>query len=186
MRPEVHREIARLMTQMRRLCSLAVNKRLSVVGCSLHEYAVLFRLVHDSEVPQHELAYDAAIDPAAVSRLVRDMVKSGLVTTRVDPTDKRQRFVKATVKGRALERTLSPVIDAELEPLLSGLSVEEERQFLRLLQKSYQHAVSMAAGLASEARASVGPRAAALEPAADEPLGRAASLPPNKTRRNAR
>ncbi len=137
---QVQREISRLMTQMRRLCSLTVNKRLAVVGRSLHEYAVLFRLVHDLEVPQHELAYDAAIDPAAASRLVRGLARAGFVTTRVDPSDKRQRFVKLTAKGRSLERTLSPVVDAALQPLLSGLTSGEEQQFLALLRKAYGHA----------------------------------------------
>lgn len=153
------------MTQMRRLCSLTINKRLAVVGSSLHEYAVLFRLVEDREVPQHELAYDAAIDPAAVSRLVRDMVKAGLVTTRVDPTDKRQRFVKLTPRGRALERTLTPVVDAALMPLLSGLTSAEEQQFLGLLRRAYDAAESAAAEIESadaakarEARVSDEPR----------------------------
>jgi len=147
------------MTQMRRLCSLSINQRLQVVGCSLHEYAVLFRLVVDAEVPQHELAYDAAIDPAAVSRLVRDMTRSGLVTTDVDPTDKRQRFVKLTSKGRALERTLSPVVDAALHPLMGGLSEVEEETFLRLLRKAYEHAVAADAEMEARAhRASVRPK----------------------------
>lgn len=140
MRNQVHREIARLMTQMRRLCSLTLNKRLAVVGSSLHEYAVLFRLVADVEVPQHELAYDAALDPAAVSRLVSAMTRAGLVTSRVDPTDKRQRFVKLTPRGRTLERTLTPVVDAALQPLLAGLNGAEEQQLLSLLRKSYQAA----------------------------------------------
>ena len=156
------------MTQMRRLCSLSINQRLQVVGCSLHEYAVLFRLAIDAEVPQHELAYDAAIDPAAVSRLVRDMTSSGLVTADVDPTDKRQRFVKLTPKGRALERTLSPVVDAALQPLMGGLSAAEEESFLRLLRKAYEHAVEAHAEIeARDHRPSMRPKAPeAQEPAA--------------------
>src|SRR4051812_37545 len=114
MRNPLHREMTRLVTHMRRLCSLTLNKRLSVVGCNIHEYAVLYRLVTDPEVPQHELAYDAAMDPAALSRLVQAMTRTGLVTTRVHPSDKRQRFVKITPKGRTLERTLSPVVDDAL------------------------------------------------------------------------
>jgi DNA-binding MarR family transcriptional regulator len=170
MRNQFHRDIARLMTQMRRLCSLSINQRLQVVGCSLHEYAVLFRLVVDAEVPQHELAYDAAIDPAAVSRLVRDMTSSGLVTTDVDPTDKRQRFVKLTAKGRALERTLSPVVDAALQPLMGGLSAAEEESFLRLLRKAYEHAVAAHAEIeAGQPRASMRAKA----PEAQEPAGKA-------------
>ena len=171
MRNQVHREIARLMTQMRRLCSLTINKRLAVVGSSLHEYAVLFRLVEDKEVPQHELAYDAAIDPAAVSRLVRVMALNGLVTTRVDPTDKRQRFVKLTAKGRALERTLTPVVDAALQPLLSGLTSAEEQQFLSLLRRAYE-AASQAS---TELEESEAPRAKELRAAPSTPRSPRAS-----------
>src|SRR3954465_1686779 len=121
MRSQVHREITLLMTRMRRLCTMAVNKRLALVGSSMHVYMVLFRLVHEDEVPQHELAFDAPIDPAAVSRLIREMATDGLVTPRVDPADKRQRFVKATAKGRTMERTLQQIVDDTLEPYMVGL-----------------------------------------------------------------
>ncbi|MET0343588.1 MAG: MarR family winged helix-turn-helix transcriptional regulator [Polyangiales bacterium] len=142
---------------MRRLCALAINKRLAVVGSSMAEYGVLFRLAGDSEVAQHELAYDAALDPAAVSRLVREMSRNELVTTRVDPTDKRQRFVRLTAKGRELERTLAPIVDAALAPLLAGLTVSEEQQFLRLLAKAHA-AATLASGELDESESEPRPR----------------------------
>lgn len=146
MRSDVHREIARLLAQMRRLCSTAANKQLAVVNSSLNEYMVLMRLANEQseEAPQFELAYDAAIDPAAVSRLVRDMTQAGLVTTRVDQTDKRQRFVRLTAKGRTLMRTLSPIVDSALDPYMSGLSEDEELEFLRLLRKAHDRVIAVA------------------------------------------
>jgi DNA-binding MarR family transcriptional regulator len=144
MRQAVHREIARLLAQFRRLCSVAVNKRLAVVGSSMTEFVVLMRLSEEEEVQQAELSYDAAIDPAAVSRLIRDMTKAGLVSARVDPTDKRQRFVKISARGRALVRTLSPIVDSALAPYMAGLNAEEEQEFLRLLRKAYETVVQVA------------------------------------------
>src|SRR5688500_1866795 len=85
MRSELHREVARLLAQLRRICSVAINKQLAVVGASWNESAVLARVFDENDVPQSELAYDAAIDPAAVSRLIRDMMQAGTITTRVDP-----------------------------------------------------------------------------------------------------
>jgi len=161
MRSDVHREIARLIAQMRRHCSTAANKQLAVVGSSLNEYTVLMRLAGEKseEAPQSELAYDAAIDPAAVSRLVRDMMQTGLVTTRVDETDKRQRFVRLTPKGRTLMRTLSPVVDNALEPYMSGLSEGEELEFLRLLRKAHDMVLAVASDRETQSLA------APLEPA---------------------
>jgi MarR family transcriptional regulator for hemolysin len=144
MRSPLHREIARLLAKFRRYCTTAVNKQLVVVGSSLHEYAILLRLSEDEEAPQSELAYDAAIDPAAVSRLVRELTRTGAVTTRVDPTDKRQRFVKLTPKGHTLVRTLSPIVDNVLVPYMSGLTPPEEQEFLRLLRKAHDCAARVA------------------------------------------
>jgi DNA-binding MarR family transcriptional regulator len=153
MRSPVHREIARLLAKLRRYCATAVNKQLSVVGSSLHEYVILLRLFEDDEAPQSELAYDAAIDPAAVSRLVRDWTRAGVVTTRVDPTDKRQRFVKLTSKGQTLVRTLSPIVDNLLKPYMAGLTPAEEQEFLRLLRKAHDNAARVAGELDGDVEA---------------------------------
>ncbi len=144
MQSPLHREITLLMTKIRRLASTAVNKRLSLVGTSMHEYRVLFRLAHDERVPQHELAFDAAMDRAAASRLLRDMTQAGLVTVEVDSADKRQRMVRLTPKGRTMERTLSPIVDEALSPYMAGLTPAEDRQFLALLRKACDACVSAA------------------------------------------
>jgi DNA-binding MarR family transcriptional regulator len=159
MRADAHREIARLLAQLRRYCAIAVNKQLSVVGSTLHEYIVLLRLSEEQEAPQSELAYDAAIDPAAVSRLVRDMMKEGLVTTHVDPKDKRQRFVRLTAKGQIKVRTLLPIVDSTMEPYMAGLNAQEEQQLLRLLRKAYANVSQVAEREAATLTASVRPKA---------------------------
>jgi DNA-binding MarR family transcriptional regulator len=167
------------MTKMRRLCMMAVNKRLSLVGSSMPVYSTLFRLVHEAEVPQHELAFDAAIDPAAASRLVRDMVAEGLVTTRVDPADKRQRFVKLTAKGRTLESTLRRIVDDALEPYMVGLTAAEEQEFLRLLRKAHDMVVTVATE-GQEIPMRTHPRARSTP---TEPGARAATREPSGTTR---
>lgn len=169
MKPELHREVARLMAQMRRHCSVAVNKQLAVVGASLNEFAVLVRVSEETDVPQSELAYDAAIDPAAVSRLIRDMTRAGTVTTRVDPSDKRQRFVNITPKGRTLVRTLAPIVDSTLAPFMAGLSAEEEEQFVLLLRKAY---AAVLAVVESEGKGESALRAVSARPASGRSGGR--------------
>jgi DNA-binding MarR family transcriptional regulator len=161
MHSEVHREISLLMTKIRRLCVMAVNKRLALVGSSMQLYMVLFRLVHDAEVPQNELALDAAIDPAAVSRLIRDMTAEGLVTTRVSPSDKRQRVVKVTAKGLTMERTLRQIVDDALAPYMGGLNADEEREFLRLMRKVHDTVAGVTPDGEGSVQGAPRPRAAA-------------------------
>jgi DNA-binding MarR family transcriptional regulator len=136
MATDAFREIAMLIAHMRRLSTVTVSKRLAAVGMSLPAYKVLARLLHDREVLQHELAYDAALDPAAVSRLIRGMLDGGYVATRVDPADKRQRFVRLTAAGRDLERSLSPIVDAAFEPFSRALSPAEQKTLVIILRKA--------------------------------------------------
>jgi MarR family transcriptional regulator, organic hydroperoxide resistance regulator len=166
MKSPVHREMTLLMTKIRRLASTAVNKRLSLVGSSMHEYRVLFRLAHDERVPQHELAFDAAMDRAAASRLLRQMTQVGLVTAEVDSADKRQRMVRLTHKGRTLERTLSPIVDQALLPYMGGLTAAEDRQFLSLLRKACAACVTAARAEEEEeqVRAKASPRTISAQP----------------------
>ena len=153
MAQEAFREISLLISQMRRLSSVFVNKRLSAVGMSLPAYKVLFRLVHDREVLQHDLAWDAAMDPAAVSRLIHGMVADGYVETRVDPSDKRQRYVSVTAKGRELERSLSPIVDAAFAPFSQLLSPTEQKTLVTILRKAADGVSRVAQeALAAEAR----------------------------------
>jgi DNA-binding MarR family transcriptional regulator len=194
MADDAFREIAMLMTHMRRLTSVSVNKRLSAVGMSLAAYKVLFRLVHDREVLQHELAWDAAMDPAAVSRLIRGMLDDGIVETRVDPADKRQRFVRLTAKGRELERSLSPIVDAAFAPFSRVLTSAEQNALVTILRK----ASAGVALVAQEAQASehgeareAGQPAASARPARRSvapgrsvaPKGTAAKRAPRTSRR---
>jgi DNA-binding MarR family transcriptional regulator len=146
------REISLLIAQMRRLCSVSVNKRLAVIGTSLASYKVLFHLVHVHEALQHELAEEAAMDPAAISRLIGGMVRDGYVTTRVDPADKRKRFVKLTRKGRELERSLSPVVDAAFEPFSACLSDKEQQQLVAILRKACEGVSQVAQAEGAESR----------------------------------
>jgi DNA-binding MarR family transcriptional regulator len=154
----VHREIARLLARLRRDWTSAVNKQLGVLGFSLHEYAILLCLSEHEEAPQSRLAHDAAIDFASVSRLMRQLTRARVVTTRVDPMDKRQRLARLTPKGQALVHMLSPIVDSVLKPYMCGLTPAEEEELLRLLRKAHACAAHVAgededtSELAAEAR----------------------------------
>jgi hypothetical protein len=88
--------------------------------------------------------------------------------------------VKLTTRGRTLERTLAPVVDAALQPLLSGLTGAEEQQFLSLLRRSYEAASRVSSELdGPEARPL--PRPARGQSAARRPA-RAPRAAPRPTR----
>ena len=132
----VQREIGLQIMYLRRIAQVEINKRLAPLDASAPYYFMLFRLANDDDVPQAELASDANLDPAGVSRLLGRMADEGLVETYPDPDDRRQRRVRITKDGRELERSLAPVVDAVVEEVGGGLTEQEQRSLLRLLRKA--------------------------------------------------
>lgn len=73
-------------------------------GIHIARWRILDVLHRHGEMAQHELTRLTLIDPAAISRILRDFVEFGDVTRRHDPTDHRQSLVSLTPKG--VEKTL--------------------------------------------------------------------------------
>jgi len=96
-----------------------------VTGMPASRFALMRLLAHSEEaVGITDLARQLRIDPAAVSRQVKEMEDERLVTRRPDARDKRRSNVRLSSKGRKLfveihqrthdlERSLAKILGAE-------------------------------------------------------------------------
>ena len=140
------REIAVRFGYLRRAVLLELSRRLAPLDTTPPMYHLLFRLANDGELPQQDLGLDAGLDAAGVSRLITKMTKEGLLTTKVDPGDRRRRLVKITAKGRRRETALAPVVDEAVRAAVgAGLTEPEERQLLELLDKAVRSSMESGA-----------------------------------------
>ena len=102
-------------------------------GIHIARWRILDVLHRHGEMPQHGLTRLTLIDPAAISRILRDFVEFGDVARRHDPADHRQSLVSLTPKGvqktlqiaAARERFVAAAIDgidpADLEKVETTL-----------------------------------------------------------------
>lgn len=135
-RAHVSREIAKRFTFLRRLATVELNRILAPLGATAPMYGVLLRLSTEGQLSQQELALDAGLDAAGVSRLVARLAEMKLVTVKVDARDRRRRLVRLTPKGAAFEKALEPVVDAAMRNAVIGLEEHEEYELLRILDKA--------------------------------------------------
>lgn len=135
-RAHVSREVAKRFTFLRRLATVELNRILGPLGATAPMYNVLLRLSTEGQLSQQELALDAGLDAAGVSRLVAKMGEMKLVQIKVDTKDRRRRLVRLTPKGMAFEQALEPVVDAAIRHAVIGLEESEEYELLRILDKT--------------------------------------------------
>jgi DNA-binding MarR family transcriptional regulator len=92
---------------------------------SFSRILVLHELMHSEEISQSELQRRLAMEGALLTRFVKEMEATGLVTRRADPKDNRFTLVRLAPAGRQLLEEMSVLREAFEVQLLEGLSAEE-------------------------------------------------------------
>ena len=123
------RRLARRVTQI-------YDRTLAPSGLRVTQFSLLTRLVRVDAMPMGALAAELDMDRTTLTRNLKPLLASGLVTLARSPTDARQRDVRltATGRGRQLEakrlwrraqdeinRTLGPSQVGSLHQLFDGL-----------------------------------------------------------------
>jgi DNA-binding MarR family transcriptional regulator len=141
------------------------------MGLSHSHMRVLRTLAPDRELAMKDLADQLHLTPPSVTALTRRLVISGLLGRRPHADDSRVVLLSLTDAGRDLHQQLYHEQLQAMGQLLAGLSEEEQRLFLDLLDR----AVSFASGGSSDINC---PKMPPLTPAADAapplPLGEGA------------
>lgn len=83
----------------------------------------------------HELAERAAVTRAAMTGLLDTLSEAGLVARQDDPLDRRTYKVRMTDEGHRFLKKMLPDHFRRLHGLVAGLSLEEKRALVRLLEK---------------------------------------------------
>lgn len=109
----------------------------------LARWRLLFMIGRVGSCSQTYLTRETTIGPAAVTRILKDMERQGLVTRQSSTTDSRQVIVKLTEKGRATVRKTAKTRKEFLRVALDGLSPAEIAQLERLMKHVEQNLANL-------------------------------------------
>jgi DNA-binding MarR family transcriptional regulator len=91
----------------------------------------------DEPMPQYEAASRLGYDPSNITALADALEAKGLVVRRLDPSDRRVKTLARTAEGERVARDLDESLSDPPEAL-SRLSLNEQQQLLRLLNKVFE------------------------------------------------
>ena len=112
-----------------------VGGLLAEVGLHVGQEMVLIELFEKDGLRGGELAERLGVEPPTITKMLRRLERCDLVERRRDPNDARSFRVYLTDEGRSLEGPVSRCWDRIEDETLAGMSVEERRDFHRLLTK---------------------------------------------------
>ena len=100
---------------------------------SMNELRVLMTLAPMGEAASHEIGEVAGVHPMNVSRAVAALRRSGRLTERSDPQNRRRKLLTLTADGKKLYRTLMPHVQEVASKLFDGMTPEEIATLSQLL-----------------------------------------------------
>jgi DNA-binding MarR family transcriptional regulator len=112
-----------------------VNAALESVALRVRTFSILELAACSDGINQRRLADALLLNPSQVVALVDDLVGDGLVERRPDPTDRRNRLVWATEKGRLRYAEARALADQAVDRTLRVLQADERATLHRLLQR---------------------------------------------------
>jgi MarR family transcriptional regulator, temperature-dependent positive regulator of motility len=125
----------------RRFQQIAVAVFLSKVeaaGCDLTpvQYAALAAIGAQPGIDQVTLAGLIAFDRTTIAGVVDRLVVKGFVKRQESNRDRRARELNLTGAGRRTLRDVTPAVEAAQQVMLRGLTDQEAKELVRLLQKA--------------------------------------------------
>lgn len=103
------------------------------VGVNPARFRVLFMLHVLNDTTPTALLRHVTMQPAALTRILKDMERQGLVAVRPDPSDARQKLAALTDEGQALVRRKLPLRDEMVADALAEFEPAELDVLARLL-----------------------------------------------------
>jgi DNA-binding MarR family transcriptional regulator len=122
--------LVRLSEVIARLATQTIEAR---VGLRNTDLRILNLLDGTEGVTVNEIARRAHVDKAWVSRSLRELGKSGLVTRRRVRTDSRVTVIALSAKGRAMLEQVRPLASARETRLLDGIDASRLKADLERL-----------------------------------------------------
>ena len=87
-------------------------------------------------IDQVTLAGLIAYDRTTITGVVDRLVHKGLIVRNASATDRRARALHITSEGHQTLDTIAPAVEEAQEIMLRGLSQDEQKAFMHLLQKA--------------------------------------------------
>ena len=91
--------------------------------------------IRDKPPTQRQLARDLYVSFPNVTVLLNRLERKGLIERKVNPEDRREKYVLVSQAGRKLLNRIWQVHQQQLDRVMQGVTVPEQKELVRLLNK---------------------------------------------------
>jgi MarR family transcriptional regulator, transcriptional regulator for hemolysin len=140
--PNTDEYIGVVISDVARLLRTEFDRRVRRLGITRAQWLVLTRLHRHPGASLSELAERMEVENATAGRMIDRLVANGWVARRTQRDDRRVKRVYLTPEAERVHKRIWRVAEATVEDALAGLSAQESKQLMALLQRVKKTLVS--------------------------------------------
>jgi MarR family transcriptional regulator, transcriptional regulator for hemolysin len=140
--PNTDEYIGVVISDVARLLRTEFDRRVRRLGITRAQWLVLTRLHRHPGASLSELAERMEVEKATAGRMIDRLVANGWVARRTQPDDRRVKRVYLTLEAERVHKRIWRVAESTVEDALAGLSAQESKQLMALLQRVKKTLVS--------------------------------------------
>jgi MarR family transcriptional regulator, lower aerobic nicotinate degradation pathway regulator len=106
-----------------------------IAGLTRVQFATMVKLLDVEFCSQNELGRLVLLDRATIKGVISRLRKRGYIQTSADASDRRQHILTLTKLGKKITRRAIAISPMITDKMLGGLSSQERKQIVLLLQK---------------------------------------------------
>lgn len=103
------------------------------------DQALILIIINDNEITQSELADLTFKDYASITRILNLMIQKNYIIKTIDENDRRKSKLKVSEKGNNTVEKLNPTILKNRTTALNNISIEEQNNLFKTLNKITQN-----------------------------------------------
>jgi DNA-binding MarR family transcriptional regulator len=134
---ELARELGRCLIEMRNFLRQYIQARIkeNKMDISFEMIEIMACLWNKDGINQQEIADIVIKDKSSMTYLVDNLVKSNMVSRKVDENDRRNNLIYITKEGRLLQKKLHPWILEMYDKAASGIQKTKINQSIQVVKK---------------------------------------------------
>ena len=140
--PNTDEYIGVVISDVARLLRTEFDRRVRRLGITRAQWLVLTRLHRHPGASLSELAERMEVEKATAGRMIDRLVANGWVARRTQRDDRRVKRVYLTPEAERVHKRIWRVAESTVEDALAGLSAQESKQLMALLQRVKKTMVS--------------------------------------------
>jgi MarR family transcriptional regulator, transcriptional regulator for hemolysin len=140
--PNTDEYIGVVISDVARLLRTEFDRRVRRLGITRAQWLVLTRLHRHPGASLSELAERMEVEKATAGRMIDRLVANGWVARRTQRDDRRVKRVYLTPEAERVHKRIWRVAESTVEDALAGLSAQESKQLMALLQRVKKTLVS--------------------------------------------